>query len=167
MNETRADLSRLAAADVDAVGALAREVWQATYPALIPQAQIDAMLADRYAPERMREQLDDPRHAWWGVRRDDVLVGFAHAVLEGAACKLDKLYVHPGSQRQGVGAALLHAVASWARQRQARRLRLQVNRGNAQAIAAYRKYGFRIVESWVFDIGGGFVMDDHVMELTL
>ena len=167
MNETRADLSRLAAADVDAVGALAREVWQATYPALIPQAQIDAMLADRYAPERMREQLDDPRQAWWGMRRGDALVGFAHAVLEGTACKLDKLYVHPHSQRQGIGAALLHAAAGWARQRRARCLRLQVNRGNAQAIAAYRKYGFRIVESRVFDIGGGFVMDDHVMELTL
>ncbi len=167
MNETRADLSRLAAADADAVGALAREVWQATYPALIPQAQIDAMLADRYAPERMREQLDDPRQAWWGMRRGDALVGFAHAVLEGTACKLDKLYVHPDSQRQGIGAALLRAVASWARQQRARCLRLQVNRGNTQAIAAYRKYGFRIAESRVFDIGGGFVMDDHVMELTL
>jgi len=167
MNEPRTDLSRLAAADADAVGALARMVWQATYPALIPQAQIEAMLADRYAPERMREQLDDPRQAWGGMRRGDALVGFAHAVLEGTACKLDKLYVHPDSQRQGIGAALLRAVASWARQQRARCLRLQVNRGNAQAIAAYRKYGFRIAESRVFDIGGGFVMDDHVMELTL
>ena len=50
---------------------------------------------------------------------------------------------------------------------QARRLWLQVNRGNTQAIAAYRKYGFRIVESRVFDIGHGFVMDDYVMEQTL
>jgi ribosomal protein S18 acetylase RimI-like enzyme len=47
------------------------------------------------------------------------------------------------------------------------RMRLQVNRGNAQAIRAYRKYGFVVVESRVFDIGDGFVMDDHVMELPL
>ena len=95
------------------------------------------------------------------------MAGFAHAVLDGTDCKLDKLYVHPDHQRQGIGAALLRAVQDWARQRQARRLWLQVNRGNAQAIAAYRKYGFRIVESRVFDIGHGFVMDDHVMELPL
>ena len=62
---------------------------------------------------------------------------------------------------------MLQAVQDWAKQQQAGRLWLQVNRGNTQAIAAYRRYGFRIVESRVFDIGDGFVMDDHVMELPL
>ena len=95
------------------------------------------------------------------------LVGFAHARLDGADCKLDKLYVHPDQQRQGIGRALLHAVQDWARQQQAHRLWLQVNRGNTQAIAAYQKYGFRIIESRVFDIGNGFVMDDHIMEHAL
>ena len=59
------------------------------------------------------------------------------------------------------------AAADWARSRQCPRLRLQVNRGNTQAIRAYRKYGFHVAESRVFDIGGGFVMDDHVMEKPL
>ncbi|MHB1094022.1 GNAT family N-acetyltransferase [Thiobacillus sp.] len=162
-----AHLHPLTLQEVDAVCALARIVWQATYPALIPQAQIDAMLADRYAAGRIQSQLDDPDHAWRIAKRNQETVGFAHAVLEGAHCKLDKLYVHPGYQRQGIGAALLHAVRNWARQQQARRLWLQVNRGNTQAIAAYRKYGFVIAGSQVFDIGDGFVMDDHVMELTL
>jgi len=167
MNEPRIDVSRLTASDIDAVCALARTVWQATYPALISQAQIDAMLADRYAPIRIREQLDDPRHGWWVARQDHTLVGFAHANLDETSCKLDKLYVHPAQQRRGIGAALLHAVEDWARRLQTRRLWLQVNRGNTQAIAAYRKYGFHIVESRVFDIGNGFVMDDHVMEREL
>ena len=158
---------RLTADDIDAVSALARTVWQATYPALISQAQIDFMLADRYSAERIRMQLDDPRHAWWVAQQNTTLVGFAHAVQDGADCKLDKLYVHPANQRQGTGSRLLQAVQDWARQRQARRLWLQVNRGNTQAIAAYRKYGFRIVESRVFDIGHGYVMDDHVMEQAL
>lgn len=153
--------------EVDAVCALARVVWQATYPALISQAQIDAMLADRYAAEPIHSQLDDPDHAWRVARRNQETVGFAHAVREGAHCKLDKLYVHPGYQRRGIGAALLHAVLDWARQQQAQRVWLQVNRHNTQAIAAYRKYGFVIAGSQVFDIGDGFVMDDHVMELVL
>lgn len=167
MNEPRIALSRLMAADVDAVSALARSVWQATYPTLISQAQIDSMLADRYAAARILSQLGDPAHAWWVARLGRTLVGFAHGVLDGTDCKLDKLYVHPDRQRQGIGAALLRAVQDWARQQQAQRLWLQVNRGNARAIAAYRKYGFRIVESRAFDIGNGFVMDDHVMEQTL
>jgi len=167
MNDSPPSLQRLTADDIDAVSALARTVWQATYLPLISQAQIDAMLADRYAPQRIREQLDDPRHAWWVARQSQALAGFAHAILDESGCKLDKLYVHPTRQRHGIGAALLQAIAGWARTQQARRLWLQVNRGNAQAIRAYEKYGFHIVESRVFDIGNGFVMDDHVMEREL
>lgn len=164
---TEAALHRLTPHDVDAVVELARVVWQATYPALISQAQIDVMLGDRYAAARILAQLDDPDHAWWIARRGRTTVGFAHAVLDGTDCKLDKLYVHPDHQRQGIGAALLHAARGWARGRHARRLWLQVNRGNTQAVRAYLKYGFDIAESRVFDIGHGFVMDDHVMELAL
>ena len=167
MNDALPCLQRLTASDVDAVSALVRVVWQATYPALISQSQIDAMLADRYAPQRIREQLDDPRQAWWVAKQNPSLAGFAHAMLDESGCKLDKLYVHPDQQRHGIGAALEKTVEDWARRQRARRVWLQVNRGNAQAIAAYQKYGFRIVESRVFDIGGGFVMDDHVMEHTL
>jgi GNAT superfamily N-acetyltransferase len=167
MNDAQAGVQRMTAADVDAVSALARTVWQATYLPLISQAQIDAMLADRYAPPRIREQLDDPRQAWRVARQDNALTGFAHALLDETACKLDKLYVHPDHQRGGIGAALVRTIADWARSQQARRLWLQVNRGNEQAIRAYEKYGFKIVESRVFDIGDGFVMDDHVMEKQL
>lgn len=157
---------RLEPDQVDAVAALARTVWQATYPALISQAQIDFMLADRYAAARIREQLANPRHAWWTIG-SATPIGLAHARLDDSGCKLDKLYVHPGHQRCGLGSALLDAASAWARTQHARRLWLQVNRSNTQAIAVYQKQGFRIVESRVFDIGHGFVMDDHVMEQIL
>ena len=165
MDEVR--LQRLTPQQIDAVGALARTVWQATYLALISQEQIDFMLAGRYAADSIRTQVNDPRHAWWVAQQHNTLVGFAHAVIEGADCKLDKLYVHPDRQRQGIGRALLDAVRDWAHAQGARRLWLQVNRGNTQAISAYENHGFRIVESRVFDIGNGFVMDDHVMERPL
>jgi GNAT superfamily N-acetyltransferase len=160
-------LHRLTREEIDAVSALAHVVWQATYPTLISQAQIDVMLSDRYAAARILSQLDDPDHAWWIAQRGRTTVGFAHAVLEGTDCKLDKLYVHPDHQRQGIGAMLLDAAQGWARELHARRLWLQVNRGNTQAVRAYLKYGFDIAESRVFDIGHGFVMDDHVMERAL
>ena len=167
MNEEAPALARMTPDDVEAVSALARVVWQATYPSLISQAQIDAMLADRYSPTVMREQLDDPGHAWWVTHEDGQPVAFAHALRDAMGCKIDKLYVHPARQHRGLGAALVRAVESWARANHIDRLWLQVNRGNTQAIRAYEKYGFRIVASRVFDIGNGYVMDDHIMEKTL
>ena len=167
MNEAPAQLQRLTPQAVDAVSALARDVWQATYPPLISQTQIDAMLGDRYAADVIRKQLNDPAHAWWAACHGDMLVGFAHAMLTPPDCKLDKLYVHPDCQRRGIGQQLFKAIAQWAQQSESQRIELQVNRGNTQAIAAYQHYGFHIRESRVFDIGNGFVMDDHIMEITL
>lgn len=44
---------------------------------------------------------------------------------------------------------------------------LNVNKHNAVAIAAYERCGFRIASGVEIDIGGGFVMDDWVMERAL
>lgn len=157
----------MAPADVPAICALARTIWQATYPGLISQAQIDYMLADRYAPDRLYAQLDDPAHAWRIAGRAGEKLGFAHASCDAGACKLDKLYVHPHRQRRGVGGALLADIKIFARNHAATRLWLQVNRGNAAALAAYRQYGFAIKAACVFEIGDGFIMDDYVMDMPL
>ncbi|MBT9568852.1 MAG: GNAT family N-acetyltransferase [Thiobacillus sp.] len=167
MNEDGVQIERLTPEAVDAVSVLARDIWQLTYPPLISQAQIDAMLDARYASDVIRTQLDDATHAWWVARAGPTLIGFAHAFMTPPDCKLDKLYVHPRCQRRGIGRQLFTAICQWSQQGGAKRIWLQVNRGNAQAIGAYQRYGFRIRESRVFDIGNGFVMDDHVMEYSV
>ena len=125
------------------------------------------MLAERYDATLIRAQLKDPKHAWRLASQAANPIGFAHARLESDICKLDKLYIHPDFQRRGVGRALLDEIKVFARTRRATVMRLQVNRGNLAAIAAYQRYGFVVREARVFDIGGGFVMDDYVMEASL
>lgn len=125
------------------------------------------MLAERYDATLIRAQLKDPKHAWRLASQADNPIGFAHARLEGDICKLDKLYIHPDLQRRGVGRALLNEIKTFAAKHAAKQLSLQVNRGNLAAIAAYQRYGFVVREARVFDIGGGFVMDDYVMEASL
>lgn len=152
---------------IDAMRILARSIWQTTYASLISQAQINYMLADRYVAARIRAQLDDSGHVWRLAWWDGEMVGFVHACIETSACKLEKLYIHPNYQRRGIGGGLLVAVKSFAHEHAATRVWVQVNRGNVQAIAAYQKHGFIIREARVFDIGGGFVMDDYVMDVAL
>ena len=54
-----------------------------------------------------------------------------------------------------------------ARDRGAHAIHLQVNKRNIRAQRAYQRAGFTVVESAVFEIGGGYVMDDLVMECTV
>lgn len=53
------------------------------------------------------------------------------------------MFVEPTARRRGVGAALLEAVAGWARERGAARLRLWVTTTNHPAIRLYQRCGFK------------------------
>jgi ribosomal protein S18 acetylase RimI-like enzyme len=159
-------IAPLAAADIEPLRALAHAIWHAHYPGIISREQIDYMLAQRYSPEVIAAELARP-DCWWRLARlGGEPVAFASCALDTAprAMKLDKLYVLPERQRGGIGGALLEQVLGIARQTGCERLWLAVNKNNAGAIAAYRRHGFAIRASVVKDIGGGFVMDDYIME---
>ena len=152
--------------EVPAIAALAREIWQASYPAIITQEQIDFMLEQRYGHERLYDDLEDADkwldQALVGERR----VGFAFSELRKGEFKLDKLYIHPDVQRRGVGGQMIEHVAARARKLGYPALVLQVNKRNTKAIASYQKYGFAVRETTVEDLGR-YVMDDFVMEKKL
>ena len=159
----------LTSADIEAVARLARIVWQDAYPGIITQAQIDYMLAQRYAAARLHEELATPGLWWDQARLDGRLAGFAATQLTDmpGEMKLDKLYVDPALQRAGVGGALIAHVAARARTEGCDLLILAVNKRNVRAIGAYRKHGFAVRESVRVDIGGGFAMDDFIMVKSL
>lgn len=151
--------------DVEAVAALAREIWHAHYPGIISVTQIEYMLAQRYDPRVIRAELAQPDVWWYKLVLEQRMVAYAALQLEvgGVAMKIDKLYVHPRAQRRGCGERLIAQAAAVARAQGCRELVLAVNRNNALAIAAYCKHGFTVRDAVVKDIGGGFVMDDYIM----
>jgi ribosomal protein S18 acetylase RimI-like enzyme len=167
MNNLKIAIRPVTPSDVPAVSALAREIWQATYPGIITQEQIDFMLEQRYGQERLLDDLEDGEkwldQAFFGDRR----VGFAFSEIYKDEFKLDKLYIHPDVQRQGVGGQLITHVAARAQNMGYPCVILAVNKRNEKAINSYKKYGFVVREAIVDDIGRGYVMDDFVMEKKL
>jgi ribosomal protein S18 acetylase RimI-like enzyme len=158
------DIKPVTPPEVPAIAALAREIWQAAYPEIITQEQIDFMLEQRYGNARLYDDLEDAdkwlNQAFVGERR----IGFAFCELSKGEYKLDKLYIHPDFQRQGVGGALIAHVAAHAKKQGYPCVILAVNKHNEKAIKAYRKHGFTVRESATTDIGRGFIMDDYIME---
>lgn len=158
-------VTRLAPTDVEAMCALAAEIWRAHYPAIISAAQIEYMLAQRYDPAVVRDELQRGDLWWDQLLVDGRIAGFASYLTtrRPGEMKLDKLYVHPAQQRRGYGGMLLDRAVVTARSYGCQTLVLAVNKLNRNAIAAYEKNGFRIIDAVIKDIGGGFVMDDFVM----
>ena len=153
--------------DVPAISSLAREIWQATYPGIITQMQIDFMLEQRYGHERLYDDLEDADKWLDQAFMDDRRIGFAFSEIYSGEFKLDKLYIHPDVQRRGVGGQLIDHVAERAKKLGYPVVILAVNKRNEKAIGSYKKYGFAVREAIVDDIGGGFVMDDYIMEKKL
>jgi len=151
--------------DALAVAALAREIWWDAYREIIPHAQIEYMLADRYAYERLLSDIANPEK-WLDLAFvAGRLTGFAACEIAGGEYKLDKLYVHPERQRQGVGRELVTHALERGQGLGYPLMLLAVNKNNEKAIAAYRKMGFIVREAKVTDIGQGFVMDDYILEV--
>ncbi len=163
------EIRPMAEADIEAVGTLAGEIWRAHYPSIISTAQIEYMLDERYSPAILRAELRS-KGLWWDLLlRAGVPSAFSSyfRTERPNEMKLDKLYVHQNCQRRGYGGLLIDRAVVCARAQRCGRLVLAVNKGNTNAIAAYRKHGFEIESAVVKEIGGGFVMDDYVMVRNL
>ena len=80
---------------------------------------------------------------------------------------LSKLYVRASFRGKGLARAMLKAAEKAARESGVARIRLTCNKYNTASLAAYERMGFVRTADVVTDIGGGFVMDDYVMEKQL
>ena len=155
--------------EIETLCVLARTIWRQHYPPIIGTAQTEYMLAQRYDAQTITAELARADIWWDALSEDGSIVAFASSfpAETHAAFKLDKLYVHPERQRQGYGSALLEHTCERARRMGYSKVVLAVNKRNVNAIRAYSRYGFAIAEAVVKDIGGGFVMDDYVMEKSV
>jgi len=152
-------------ADIAVLRALAEEIWREHYTAIIGSAQIDYMLDQRYRPEVLQAELKRS-NLWW----DLLLIagepqGYSSYFVDSdaASLQLDKLYVRRACRRLGAGARMLERALARACLMRCSQVCLAVNKHNPHAIAAYRRWNFRIERSVVKPIGGGFFMDDYIM----
>jgi diamine N-acetyltransferase len=152
-------------ADIPMLRSLADTIWHACYPGIITHEQIDYMLGRMYAAEVIRRELAAGVR-WQLTHLDGEPIGFLSCPHDATQqlLKLNKLYLLPAHHGRGLGRAMLEHVKTLAAELHATRIWLTVNKANARAIRAYERAGFRTIDAVVTDIGGGFVMDDFVME---
>jgi ribosomal protein S18 acetylase RimI-like enzyme len=127
--------------DISAIRRVLKETWLATYGSLFSLEQIDRITGNWHAPERIEFSIHDP-NTYIAVAKDDTgdIVGMVSARRAGALLTLDRLYVLPSFQGQGIGTELLNrALGAFTGVAAAE---LEVEEMNTPAIGFYQRQGF-------------------------
>lgn len=163
------------ATDGEAIDAMGRRVWLATFGHSAPASDIQAYVDAAYGPDgALRRHLADPAFDWRVAVDDGDVIGycklgptfFQGEVPTDGAVHLHQLYVDPARHGGGVAAALLEWAKDHSRRRGATALLLTVWEENARARRFYEKHGFVHVADYAFHTGSQ-VDRDLIMRLEL
>lgn len=147
--------------DIPELSTLASKIWNAYYPEVISQEQIDYMLGQSYSADNLREQMLEDKHVFTGAFIDDKMTAYISVSDDGLGeYFIHKLYVNTSMHRKGIGRELFNNVF---KNKKITAIRLTVNRQNFKAVNFYFRLGFTIEKVIDIEIGNGFVMNDFVM----
>jgi ribosomal protein S18 acetylase RimI-like enzyme len=151
--------------DIAEVARLAREIWNEHYPGIIGQDQVDYMIAKFQSAHAVAEQIAVGCE-YYLIVYDGTAAAYLAVVPkpESSTLLLSKIYVRKQSRGLGIGKSALRLAEDICRKKDLRAIRLTVNKHNVRAITWYEHMGFINSGPTVGDIGGGFLMDDFLME---
>ncbi|MBR3969632.1 MAG: GNAT family N-acetyltransferase [Ruminococcus sp.] len=150
------------------IAALADIIWHECYGELLGQGQVDYMVEKFQSVDAMTEQIEKQGYTYLSVCDDEELCGYIGIKPEADdRLFLSKLYLRNDKRGRGTASAMLNYVFEEARKIGKKRVYLTVNKHNSHAIDVYKKTGFVVADTAVTDIGGGYVMDDYIMEYVL
>lgn len=167
------------AAEQELLARLAHEIWNEYWPRRIGQAQTDYMVERFQSLEAIRRDMAEHAYEYWfacvpgdastsGYRLEDGrrVVGFTGGHVEPATDRffISKIYLLAAERGKHYASGIIAFYDNLCRTRGLQAMYLTVNKGNELAKRCYVAKGFAVIDARVTDIGGGFVMDDYIME---
>jgi len=155
------------AQDIGQVAALANEIWREHYTPIIGEAQVTYMLDKLHSAETIAEEILSKNFSYFLLREGEDSFGYLGIQMNGQEAFLSKIYIASRRRGRGDGKVAMNFAGQFAREQGASVMSLTVNKHNTNTIEAYYKMGFVKTGEKVADIGGGYFMDDYLMELRL
>ncbi len=147
-------------ADINLLTKIASDIWHEYWPCLLSDEQIDYMLAVFQSEKAVNEQIKQENYTYYFLVHNGNIIGYLGVAPKEGYLFLSKLYLLKEWRHKGFGKSAFDKIKNFG----FNKIRLTVNKYNTNAYEAYLKYGFKVIDSVVTDIGGGFVMDDYIME---
>lgn len=148
------------------IASLAEEIWSEHYASILEEAQIRYMLDNFQSPGAIAAQIAEKGYRYYLLTQAGVPAGYVGMQPEEGKLFLSKLYLRREARGQGLSRRITAFLEGFAAAGGLSAVWLTVNRQNP-SVEIYKKLGFAVIQEQVADIGGGYVMDDYIMEKAL
>ncbi len=145
---------------------MASIIWREHYTPIIGIHQVEYMLDKFQSVNTMKAQIGTGYH-YFIINDEDEPLGYLSFNQRKQQLFLSKIYVLKESRGKGIGKKAMNFIVDTARALGCEKVSLTVNKFNHNSIKAYESSGFINKEALVQDIGGGYIMDDYLMEFTI
>jgi len=160
--------------DIALIRDMAEVVFRKTYASIISPSQMEYMMNWMYSIPSLEEQMGVKGHQYFIAELEDNPCGYLSIHEDGLDAEgvelfhLEKIYIMPDFQGNGIGRELFHAALDYASSHSsgAARVELNVNRSNS-AVSFYKSMGMHISRQGDFPIGDGFYMNDYIMSIDI
>lgn len=141
---------------------LASEIWHEYWPCILSEKQIEYMVDKFQSEKAIEKQIKDENYTYYFIVTNGMKAGYIGVSVKTDYLFLSKLYIAHNFRHKGLGREAFNKIKTLG----FNKIKLTVNKQNKNTIDAYLKYGFKITDKIVTDIGNGFVMDDYIMEYS-
>ena len=153
-------------AQLQEVAKLAEQIWHQHFTPIIGEKQVNYMVEKFQSYPALKSQIADG-YEYYAVCLDGKLVGYTGVHAEDGALFLSKLYLEKSARGKGISSQMLAFLEDLCRKQGLSKIWLTCNKYNENSLKVYRHWNFQTTDSVETDIGGGFIMDDYIMERSL
>lgn len=154
--------------DIPEIISIGKKIWLPSFARYFRDEELYNLFTGMYNSDKLLETLNSPYYEFYFVRDENFNdVGYFAIEIKTPVLKIDKIYVDPALQRQGLGKKVIDHIYLIATENNIQTITLNVNRRNSSAISFYSKLGFKIIRSEDIPGPNGFIYDDYVMVAEL
>ena len=146
---------------------LAKVIWNEHFTPIIGKDQVDYMVEKFQSYPALKEQISEG-YEYYQIFSGGEFCGYTGIHPgEDSRLFLSKLYLKKESRGHHLATGAFSFLKEICRERGYSAIWLTCNKHNDNSLGVYRHFGFEIIDTQEADIGGGFIMDDYIMEYKM
>lgn len=146
---------------------LAKVIWNEHFTPIIGKDQVDYMVEKFQSYPALKEQISEG-YEYYQIFSSGEFCGYT-GIHPGEDNRLflSKLYLKKESRGHHLATGAFSFLKEICRERGYSAIWITCNKHNDNSLGVYRHFGFEIIDTQEADIGGGFIMDDYIMEYKI